>query len=221
MHWWSDPDEPAILAGRDEQAGGTWLGVDSTGRIAAVTNYREPNPGTGRRSRGGIPVQFLHDSKEPERYAASLARNSELYSGFNALFGSAAQLWWTSNRGDSKPLKPGIHALSNHLLNTPWPKVRQLQRALGDMVAADNCDLERLFSLLDQRQVATDHELPDTGIGLEKERLLSPMFIVSPHYGTRCSTVLRYSHEKLDIAEISYNPAGQLIGSVQFKVDLP
>jgi len=186
-------DHPEILAGRDLQAGGAWFGMTPKGRIAALTNYRDPasiNPHAP--SRGRLVTDFLIGEETPEVYLAALSRRPETFNGFNLTVGVKDHLCWYSNRGNGiYPIQPGIHGLSNHLLNTPWPKVSRARAALAGMLSEEAPpSLDALFELLADRTVSDDDHLPDTGVGIEWERILSPVFITSPAYGTRCSSVL-------------------------------
>ena len=185
-------DAPDLLAGRDLRAGGTWLGITRGGRLAAITNYRDPaSLKDGAPSRGQLVSDYLRSREGPEGYVQRLAPRAGLYNGFSLLAGDPAELIYYSNRGGAVRLTPGIHGMSNHLLDTPWPKVDQGKQALERLLAGDqNPSPEALFDLLASRSRPTDDLLPDTGVGLEWERVLSPLFVESPDYGTRCSTVL-------------------------------
>lgn len=189
------PDIPEILAGRDLEAGGTWLGITRNGRFAAVTNYRDPkNISPDALSRGKIPVDYLLSGLNPQEYCAAKRKDWHQYNGFNVLAGDDQNLVWASNRGsESIAIGPGLYGLSNHLLDTGWPKVqrgkdlfRQLLAAAGEAPPA----LDDLFFLLQDTWQPPDCELPDTGIGPAWERLLAPIFISSDTYGTRSSLVL-------------------------------
>jgi uncharacterized protein with NRDE domain len=187
-------DRPDILGGRDLEKGGTWLAVSRAGRLAAVTNYRD---GRGRRaarrSRGELVAGFVAGTDEPDRYVAGLAATAADYDGFNLVVGS---LWggiaYYSNRGGAPHrLQPGVHGLSNHLLNSPWPKVERGKAGLLDLLAAPVDDLvPALFALLEDQTPPPDHLLPDTGVGHAWERVLSTAFVRTPDYGTRCTTVI-------------------------------
>lgn len=214
--WW--PDAPGVLAGRDLQAGGTWLGADREGRFAVVTNFREPvtETGGGSPSRGRLISDFLTGSETARDYASALEDRKDDYAGFNLLAADADGLHYVTNRAPGRlDLPAGVYALSNSTLNTPWPKVSRLRRGfsaiLEEAPAAD-----QLFELLADRQPAADDELPDTGIGRDLERLLSPAFIVSPAYGTRCSTVFWVSRDGGALfAERSFGPDGTATGEVR------
>lgn len=190
------PDAPNILAGRDLQGGGTWLGLTRTGRFAALTNYRDfRHPQHGERSRGLLVSDFLQSDAPPADYLDRLSRSGAKLGDFNLLVGDRHQLWYYSNRG-TPPLEvpPGIHGLSNHLLDTPWPKVAEGSAALAALLrrGPDRSPTD-IFLILANRQPAADRLLPDTGVGRERERLLSSAFIASPEYGTRSSTLLFFS----------------------------
>jgi uncharacterized protein with NRDE domain len=186
-------DAPQLLAGRDLKEGGTWLGLTRTGRIAAITNYRDPR--SERKdvpSRGGLVSGFLCGSMPVEDYLVFLGREGAAYNGFNLIFGDMKRLCWFSNRGgDPRFLQPGIHGLSNHILDTPWPKVSHGKEAVkGLVVTGKNIEPDAFFAILADRTIAPDPLLPETGVGIELERLLSPLFISAPTYGTRSSTVI-------------------------------
>lgn len=185
-------DDSGLLAGRDLKSGGTWLGVTRTGRFAAVTNYREPrkqNPEAP--SRGVLVTQFLRGRDDPEGYLHRLSRTADRYNGFNLLVGDAKCVFYFSNReGRVRRVEPGVHGLSNHLLDTPWPKVVQGKAALSAAVEEETVDPEGLLHLLQDRTSAEEADLPDTGVGADWERVLSPIFISTPAYGTRSSTAL-------------------------------
>ncbi|HYR07921.1 MAG TPA: NRDE family protein [Longimicrobium sp.] len=191
--WWADA--PEVLAGRDLREGGTWMGVTRGGRVAAVTNYRDPGLAqkAGAPSRGALVADFLRGSVDAEAYAHRLAGRAAQYNGFNLLVGDESGFFYLSNRTEGvRRLEPGVYGLSNALLDTPWPKVLRAKRAMAD--ALDAAEGEgwdaRLWEALADRVIAADDALPDTGVGSERERLLSPPFIRTDVYGTRASTVL-------------------------------
>lgn len=195
-HFWEEAQQ--IFAGRDLVHGGTWLGVTSTGRIAALTNYRDPSDPHrhGPSSRGRLVSAFLEEEAGAEEYLDRLRKGGVPYGGYNLLVGNSERLFCYSNKSDqSIPIEPGIHGLSNHLLDTPWPKVRRGKEGLARILARERFSTEELFALLADDTPAPDQELPDTGVGLELERLLSPIFIKSAQYGTRCSSVLLVDRE--------------------------
>ncbi len=203
-------DEPQILAGRDLERGGTWLGVTKSGRIAAVTNYREPAARIDDApSRGHLVSDFLAGEDEPLVYLSTLSTRAARYNGFNLIAGTPQSLYYYSNRGgEPREIGAGVHGLSNHLLDTPWPKVTRGREALSK-VAAGNKELcvDDIFRVLADDAQAADAALPATGVGLELERVLSPVFIKSPAYGTRSSTVLLVSREgEVVFIERSFRP---------------
>jgi uncharacterized protein with NRDE domain len=187
------PDADHVLAGRDLEQGGTWLGLTRGGRLAALTNYREgARPRTGTRSRGWLVRDFLMSDAEPGPYLGRVQDTAHRFDGFNLLLGGREGLHYYSNRGgDPMPLSPGVHGLSNHLLDSPWPKVERAKARMADLADAPGDALdERLFELLADDRRAPDDELPQTGVSLEWERVLSSAFIRTDAYGTRSSTVI-------------------------------
>lgn len=195
--WWDD--FPNLLAGKDLDAGGTWLGITRSGRMTAVTNYRDPashNPAAT--SRGELTTDFLKRNISAEDYQQYLFQQRNNYNGYNLLYGSVDQLHYYSNRGKApKMLPPGIYGLSNHLLDTPWPKVNQGKQALTNALQQTEIDPDDLWPILADSTIAQDSELPETGIGLEWERMLSAIKISGDHYGTRTSTLLLYRKDGL------------------------
>lgn len=187
-------EAPEILAGRDLVGGGTWLGVSRTGRLATVANYRHPSEFNRQGlSRGWLTVDFLRGATEPAGYLETVARRGQSYKGFNLLVGDGSELAYYSNReGGIRQLSPGLYGLSNALLDTPWPKVAQGKAALAEILATGPPAPEGLLTILADTSRPPDELLPDTGVGLERERLLSSRFIVSPNYGTRASTVILF-----------------------------
>lgn len=186
-------DAPQILAGRDLQHGGTWMGVTQTGRFAALTNYRDPRQvQPDAPSRGQLVSVYLQGVEPALDYLARLATQSRHYNGFNLLLGDEVGLHYYSNRGDPpRTLPPGWYGLSNHLLNTPWPKLKRgLALAQSVLVRQPDPVPDDLLRALTDRVPAPDAELPNTGVPLDWERWLSPIFIDAPGYGTRSSTVL-------------------------------
>ena len=192
------PDAPEVVAGRDLRGGGTWMGIARSGRWAALTNYRDPaeqdHPGP---SRGHLVADFLRAAVEPARYLEELLPRAAEYAGFNLLVGDADGVLWFSNRAGTPPvlLTPGVYGVSNHLLDTPWPKVLRGKRELARLLADGAVEADPLLDLLLDRAYAADHELPATGVGRERERVLSASFIASPGYGTRASTALLVEHD--------------------------
>lgn len=186
-------DEPRLYGGRDLEKGGAWLGITIAGRIAAVTNYRDGHATKDApRSRGELAADYLRGTDDPRPYLERVMSSARSYAGFSLIAGDLGRLFFCSNRGAGiEEIPSGVHGLSNHLLNTPWPKVRRGKEKLTGLRGADKSELVReLFDILGDRTVAPDAELPDTGIGLQRERELSPAFVAGDGYGTRASTVL-------------------------------
>lgn len=185
-------DHPLVLAGRDLKNKGTWLGINQNGKFAAVTNYRDPSTfKNDALSRGKLVSGYISGNQSAEKYLKKISGLADQYNGFNLLLGDAHDLFVFSNRGEKQKLLPGIYGLSNHLLNSPWPKVTRSKKMLKAAMDKKGADLEDgLFTLLADRRKPQDAKLPSTGIGMEWERLLSPIFIESPIYGTRSSTIL-------------------------------
>ena len=185
-------DHPGLIAGRDLKAGGTWMGVTANLRFAAITNYRDPtSEKKNAPSRGHLVLDYLRDDMHPEAYLEVLNKKADDYNGFNLLLGSGRGLWYYSNRENLvRKVEPGIHGLSNHLMNTPWPKVERGKAELSTIAANEAIDSDALITMLKDPQIAPDEALPSTGVPLEWERILSPMFIQAPNYGTRVSTAL-------------------------------
>lgn len=190
-HFWDD--EPHLLAGRDLEQMGTWMGVTKTGRFAALTNYRNPNESRhDKKSRGQIVRDFLSSETAPEPFLQKLQQNRHHYQGFNLLLADQQSFYYYSNvENEIKKLEQGIYGLSNHLLDTPWPKVEKGKQRLK-MLASKGMviDEQQLFAILEDREFAQKEELPDTGVSSDWEKQLSSIFIDTPTYGTRCSTVV-------------------------------
>lgn len=195
--WWTDA--PHLLAGRDLREGGTWMGVTRGGRFAAVTNYREMATRPDAPSRGALVADYLRDDASAEAYVSALLTRAHEYNGFNLLVGDADGLFYLSNRAEGyRRLEPGVYGLSNALLDTPWPKVVRARRAMSSSISRSMDDdgwSSGLWEMLGDRVVAADDELPETGVGAVRERVLSPPFIASDVYGTRSSTVLTLSYD--------------------------
>jgi len=192
--WWDD--HPQVLAGRDLKAGGTWMGVTRGGRFAAVTNFRDPSDRRSTaRSRGELVTQFLLSAAAPPEFLAGVASRAGEYNGFNLIAGGGASLWYLGSReGKAREISPGVHGLSNHVLDEPWPKVARGRRAMERALSKADPTAE-LFELLGDRSGVPDEDLPDTGVGLEWERRLASPLIPGSDYGTRASTVLTASSD--------------------------
>jgi len=221
-HFWRE--SPDILGGRDLQAGGTWLGVTTRGRIAAITNYRDPASIKSQApSRGKLVTDFLSGTYSPGDYQDHLSQNGDQYNGFNLVFGNTEQLAWHSNHGGGgRHLEPGIYGLSNHLLDTPWPKVNKGKEAFKKILSPGNNPApSTLFKMLTDRSPADDISLPDTGVGSQWERVLSPIFITSPTYGTRSSTLIYIDlHGHVTFMERTYNSNPNHFTTVKFEFQI-
>lgn len=214
--WW--PAAPGILAGKDLAAGGTWLGVSRGGRAAVVTNYREaPTAQAASRSRGELVPAFLTDTTSPADWCGAVD-NGE-YGGFNLLLFAGRQGHYLSNRGgQDSAVEPGIHGLSNHRLDTPWPKLVAARERFASSLEGADVAFDDLFELLSDRRQAPAASLPRTGVPEEWERLLSAAFIVHPAYGTRASTVLTIGHDgRVRFEERRFDGDGRLAGDAQFE----
>lgn len=208
-HFWTDL--PEILAGRDREGGGTWLGVARTGRLALVTNVRDPAARVGgAASRGLIVSRLLTSPLPPEDALREIMKEAARYNPFNAIVGTARELFFASSRAPRvAAIPPGVHGLSNALLDTPWPKVRRGKAAFESALASPGDPTEPIFSLMGDTSRAADAELPSTGVGLELERVLSPIFIETAEYGTRSTTILRFGRDgAIRFAERSRNADG-------------
>ncbi len=191
-------DSPNLLAGRDLKEGGTWLGITREGRFSAITNYRDPASNkTDVPSRGGLVSRFLLSREAPETYLARLSSKAHQYNGFNLVVGCDHRYHWYSNRGgEPRFLAPGIYGICNHLLDTPWPKVAAAKAGFEKVVSRNPVlGPEPFFKLLSDDATPSDEALPNTGVGMEWERILGPVFVQSDTYGTRSSTVLLVSRE--------------------------
>ncbi len=216
-------EAPDILAGRDLEAGGTWLGINRNGRFAALTNYREGLPANPNApSRGLLVSHFLRSQDSAIGYLEDLALTGSEYNGFSLLaYDGNALASYCNREGPPQTVSDGIHGLSNRVLDTPWPKVTAGKSALQKQLLAGPPDEADLFALLTDTEIAAQGTLPDTGIGRERERLLSPRFILGPEYGTRCSTLLsidRQGHARFN--ERSYDAGANCTAQVRYDFDI-
>ncbi|QJC82261.1 NRDE family protein [Pseudomonas umsongensis] len=212
------PEAPQVHAGRDLEAGGTWLGVGVNGRFAALTNIRDPHRPPGRRSRGELVAGFLTKDVPIDDYLADVVARSPEYGGFNLLIGNANELWhFNARESEAVMLPPGIYGLSNAGLDTPWPKLLRAKAALGEVL--DDPQPHSLLALLGDSQQAPFADLPDTGVGLATETLLSSVFIASQSYGTRASTALIVRADgSRHLVERSFGPFGGHLGEVDIRL---
>ncbi len=202
-------DNPDVLAGKDLKAGGTWMGITKQGAFSALTNYRDPtiqkeNPP----SRGHLVLDYLKHDGNPKDYLQQVDQKANQYMGFSLLAGTLNQLGYYSNQQEEiRLLDPGLYGLSNHLLNTDWPKIIRAKKELHQIVENDRISEDALFDLLADEQEAPDRALPDTGIPKKIEKKVSPIFIKSNGYGTRCSTILLIDNtDKVTFVERRFKP---------------
>jgi uncharacterized protein with NRDE domain len=222
---WSDAG--TILAGRDLNAGGTWLGITTQGRVALLTNYREPGQHDSEApSRGQLTDGYLRGEDSPDSYARSIQARGIQYNGFNLILADASGLWYCTNRGHDKiqQLSKGVVGLSNASLNTPWPKLKRTQRAVSEhltLVGASGVpDHTLLFDIMQDTRSASIDELPDTGVGPDREKLLGSPFIKNERYGTRCTTlILRRSDGMIRFHEKRFDAHGLNMGESLWTVD--
>lgn len=222
---WSDVT--SVLAGRDLSAGGTWLGITTQGRVALLTNFREPGQHDVQApSRGQLTDGFLRGEDAPDSYLRSLQARENLYNGFNLLLADTSGLWYGSNRGQEKiqHIQKGVVGISNASLNTPWPKLTRTQAAVSDHLAyvgaSGTPNAEHLFAIMQDTRSAAIEELPDTGVGPEREKLLSSPFIKNERYGTRCTTlILKRSDGMVRFHEKSFDAQGTIVGESLWTVD--
>jgi uncharacterized protein with NRDE domain len=209
-------DDAPIIGGRDLEAGGTWLGVTDAGRCCVVTNVRDPNDPQIGSSRGLLATDYLAGSALAASHAQHLLRSAADYRPFNLLTFDAHAAFYLGNRPEprAQAVAAGVHGLSNADFNTPWPKTRTLMQRLQDWIdAGGDVDFAPLFGALADEQIAEDAQLPDTGVGLERERGLSGAFIRGEQYGTRASTVVAISHDGGGvIVERRFGPLGRPAG---------
>jgi len=185
-------EHPNLLAGKDLQAGGTWMGITKLGRFAAITNFRDlKNHRTDAPSRGNLTLDFLVNDVTAEEYYNKLKPILSNFNGFNLILGDVDELYYFSNKTEElQKLESGIHGISNAVLDTPWPKVEKSKRQLKHLIEQKNIHPWEILNLLDDTSLAKDEELPDTGVGIDIERMLSPIFLKSKEYGTRSSTIV-------------------------------
>ena len=214
--------DAGVLAGRDLQSGGTWVGLAPRGRLAVVTNVRDgfaqAHDGP---SRGALPVAFLAGTEDAAATASTLHADAPAYAPFNLLLADAAGSWHLGYHPlQREPLASGVHGISNGRLDAPWPKTRHLMSALRTWIAAGDDDLQPLWDAMADERIARDDELPDTGIGLELERRLSPAFIRGEAYGTRASTIIAVDRDGRGfVVERRFGPNGMFEGETMLRSD--
>jgi uncharacterized protein with NRDE domain len=213
-------DHPQVLAGRDLQGMGTWLGMSTNGNIAFLTNYRHPDFFNRKGpTRGTLVSDFLINGTDGENYLRSI-ENPDAYNGFNLVVGTATKLFYYSNvEDDVKEIGEGIHGLSNAFLNTSWPKVDDGKAKLKSAIGSDSLDNDQLFSILHDGGFAPENQLPETGVGPELEKVLSAKFINTPNYGTVCSTVIKVDRNgNRWFEEKTFDAAGKEVAKVEYRL---
>ena len=216
--WW--PDAPDVLAGRDLQAGGTWLGVHRSGRFATVTNYRDADePRAGFESRGHLVTKFLQSTQTPAEFLHSI--DADAYAGFNLLLGDGESLAYLSNRGGGlQELPPGIYGLSNATLDTPWEKVERSKKVMADLLECGNLNETELLRLLNDREKGPVSEVKSGHLAFEQAHAITAPFIVMPDYGTRCSTVVRHDSDgRWQFIERRFDANGNATGETRLSFD--
>lgn len=233
-----DPDDAGAFGGRDLLQGGSWLMVSQRGRLAAVTNVRDGlNPETAPRSRGALVRDFIHGAMSADAYLHDLQDEAMRFGRFNLLLWDGEELMFGSNhpRFDSHAVAPGVHAMSNGAFDAPWPKSGLATRALsawlespasqqpparGAAAHGGDAGLAMLLAAMADTTVAPDTDLPDTGVGLDLERMLSPPFVLGERYGTRCSTIVLIDETSIGFVERRYGPNGSAGGETAVGLSL-
>ncbi len=220
LDWWND--DAHVLAGRDLRAGGTWMGITRRGRFGVVTNFRdlESPPTADSPSRGRLVPDFLASDAAPAGFLECLSGSAARFAGFNLLLATPATLHYFSNRDTAGPreLASGIYGLSNHLLDSPWPKLVRTRERFAEAIDSDEIEPARLFDLLSDREPADHASLPDTGLPPDWERALSSPFVLHGRYGTRCSTVLLAGHDgRTVVLERRFDASGSLTGATRIE----
>lgn len=211
--YWND--HPEIVGGRDLEAMGTWMAMTKSGKIGMVTNYRDlKNLNPNAPTRGLLVSDYLLNGYRSEEYLKEIHLKADQYNGFNLLVGELGDLYYYSNyQSKILKLKAGTHGLSNALLDTPWPKVKKGKEKFASVIGKDMIEADRLFQILQDEEIAPDDELPNTGLDLNRERALSAMFIKTPNYGSRSSTVVLVDHNNL----VSYSERVFDLKTFEFK----
>jgi uncharacterized protein with NRDE domain len=214
-------DNPELLAGKDLEAEGTWLGITKNGRFSAITNFRDFHSPVKENapSRGKLTTDFLLGKDSLQSYTAKLKDISSNYNGFNLVYGIKDELFYFSNQTKIEiRLAEGIYGISNALLDTPWTKIKRSKKKFSEILNGDAKIIENIFVLLNDKETAPDEELPDTGLDKKREKALSSIFIRTPKYGTRCSTVLLIDKkDNASFIETTYHPVGDNFSGVKFE----
>ena len=219
-HWW--PDAPDIFAGRDLEASGTWMGVNKKGRFAAVTNVREPGSfGPARLSRGKLTRDFLSSREPADTFLKNIESSADDYAGFNLLVGDSTGLYFYSNRNPGiRCIPPGIYGVSNGLFDEAWPKLVSGKQALS-VALKTSVENDSLMKILTDRDTAEDERLPQTGVPVDIERMLSSRFIHSNDYGTRACSIVKFNQRgQIIFVEHNYEYAGRTDGSISEEIQI-
>lgn len=214
------PEDPRVVGGRDLQAGGAWLGLGSDGRYAVVTNRRQLQPSPRPRSRGALVRDYLLGHLGAADFAAQAAREHAAYGPFNLLLGDAAGAAFGVDGVDGRAfvLEPGLHGMSNGPWHARWPKTERLREGAAARLA--DGDDDALLDLLADTAQPPDAALPDTGVGIERERLLAPIFIRGADYGTRASSLVWMREDgACGLRERRYGRDGTAQGEVRWRRD--
>ncbi len=219
--YWQEDNN--ILAGKDLLGGGTWLGITKQGKFAAITNYRDmsdikPDAPT----RGDLTLKFLSENISAEEYGKKISENASDYNGYNLIFGNIEDMFYYSNKSlKLLKLTPGIYGLSNHLLDTPWPKVKKSKLSFSEVLNSGDVTPNDIFKILSDSSIPADDSLPNTGLSPEIERAVSPVFVQTPLYGTRCSTVIFWNNnDEISFVEKSLTSEDKqwITSSYNFKI---
>ena len=215
------PDTPGVVAGRDLEAGGTWMGVHEAGRAAVVTNVRDPHAAHDGVSRGLLVTDFLRGADTATKHASELAANAARYRPFNLLLFDRNEARFVSNAPVAREcgIAVGVHGLSNGDLDAPWPKLRRAVAVLRDWLDSGPDGFGTLLDAFTDETVAPDAALPDTGVGIELERRLSPVFVRGARYGTRATTLIALEHDGGCIVERRFGPGGVSQGQTALHFD--
>ncbi|MCT4593746.1 MAG: NRDE family protein [Anaeromicrobium sp.] len=220
VHFWEDHEN--VLAGRDLEKMGTWLGITKEGKFSGVTNYRDNSLNVeNSKSRGNLVKDYLIGEESPIEYMNKVKRENKLYDSYNLLVGNLNSIYYYSNVSDEmKELEPGVYGLSNHLLDTDWFKVRKAkEKLIGLIENKEKIYEEDLLSILYNKTVPHDDNLPDTGVGIEWERILAPVFVESSEYGTRaCTIILVDKKDRVTVVEKSFNNYTWRLKKLEFNI---
>ncbi len=220
--FWTNEKLPDILAGKDLKGNGTWMGISKSGKWGALTNYRDPsNINEDAPTRGSLVLDFLKSDRSSDQYLKSISNVADKFNGFNILASDKNGLYHYSNENNIiTEIEPGIHGVSNALLNTSWPKLDQAKKELQNITSSEDFEKEELFKLLKNQEKASDDKLPSTGIPYEWEKAISSVFIKTDNYGTQCSTILLIDYDgSVEFTERRYDSnSGEVIDDNTFKL---